>query len=131
MDLLVSQSKTVTVKVYVWEKDARLNASTEKIDIPEENVDAEEIEFYFRLPNHADSVAIQKAAKIQIDDESGRALQMDIASFQDVALTRLLVGWNLKTKDGDDVEFKASNIQKLNALVARTAIERLLNLADI
>jgi hypothetical protein len=118
MNIFVKKNDRVEIDVFVWEDEkTELQATVNQSEVPN-STDAKILKFFFRRPSYADSQNIIKQSQIR----NGLQTSIDSILFQDVLLHSLLVEWDLKPI-GDDTPCSSVNIDNLNPLIARVAVE--------
>ncbi len=116
----VNKSSRLTVDVHVWENDGDLEATHDTTQLPEEGVETEKVTFIFRKPNYADSTDIIQQSQVRPAEGT-----IDVTAFQNSILRSLLVDWTL-TDGNDKVAVTPANINNLEPILARSAIEGIL-----
>lgn len=122
LNLLVSKTDNVTVKVYCWEADGDIEATHVKSEVPKD-IEAEEVEFIFRKPGYADSNIIIQNSNFKMD---GDDTTLNVTSFQNNVLRALLVDSNMKDEEGEKIVMNTITINALIPNVARAAVSGVL-----
>lgn len=126
MKLLVEKNDTVTVCIYAYEKDNNIDAVNDEKEIP---VDAkyQKLEFVFKKPSFSDSQALLKNAILPSSSTDGANFNMDVTALNEKIMKTMLTDWNIKNENGEDIPLNASNIGKLNPVIARSAASSFMN----
>lgn len=125
MRLFVKKTDTVSVEVFAYEEDGKVEAVLDEKEVPKTASETSKLLFTFRRPGYKDSRLIASAAKVRGSTDENAGLQVDITSFYEKILKTLLVSWDLK--DGEDeIEVKTSSIDGLQPEIARAAVAALL-----
>lgn len=119
MKFLVDRSDTIEVKVFCYDEDGNVEATSVKSDVPKNVEVVEELRFTFRKPGYGDSNVIIRNSKFGFESENMTA---DINIFQDTVLRTLLVDWNLKDEEGKSISLNSANIGNLIPSIARAAV---------
>lgn len=122
LNLLVSKTDNVTVKIYCWEVDGDIEASHLKSEVPKD-ADSEVVEFIFRKPGYADSNIIIRNSNLKVEGED---TTVNVTSFQENVLRALLVDWDMKDEEGQKIAVNTVSINNLVPNVARSAVSGVL-----
>ncbi len=121
LNLIVSKTDNVKVKVYCWEAEGEIEASHLKTEIPKDvkSESVEEFEFIFRKPGYADSNIIIRNSNVKMEDGESSVSPID---FQENILRTLLVDWDLKDEEGKKIALNAISVNNLVPNVARASV---------
>lgn len=122
LNLLVSKTDNVTVKIYCYEQDGEIEATHIKSEVPKD-VEMEEVEFIFRKPGYADSNMIIQNSNFKMD---GEETTLNVTSFQNNVLRSLLIDSSLKDEEGQKIAINTLTINALVPAVARSAVNAIL-----
>lgn len=123
MQLLVSKTDNVKVKIYCWESDGDVEATHIKSEVPKD-VETEEVEFVFRKPGYADSNIIIRNSNFKLEGED---TTLNVTSFQENVLRSLLIDWDLKDEEGQKIVVNTVSVNNLVPNVARAAVSGVLD----
>lgn len=123
LNLLVSKTDNVTVKVFCWSADGDIEATHVKSEVPKD-VEMEEVEFIFRKPGYADSNIIIQNSNLKME---GDDTALNAVSFQNNVLRTLLVDWTLKNEEGQKIAVNTMSLNNLVPNVARSAVNSVLD----
>jgi len=124
--IFVQKGDDIVIEVYAWENNGSVIAATDKSQVPND-AETETITFTFKRPNYHESNLIAKKAQmtgIMGDEEN---IGMNVIDMQYEILRILLIKWDIKDSDGNDVPMSVNKVNQMQPSIARAAATSVLS----